>query len=208
MPTAESSLEVLANRVEKLETQNRRLKKVGIAIALLASAVVVMGQAPTSKVIEANEFRVKDANGRVRAKFFMSEGLGPRLDLFDEDENPMVSLFGIGRIGTLSLGSTSGSSRSVILEPNLGLLLTGDAGAISATTSKGLGGPVIRLSDNEGSRPSSEKLIWLKREPGAKKVRQPRQSSFSARRRRCFGRHRRPKWHGTRQRYASDQPHG
>jgi hypothetical protein len=166
MQAPESNLEALANRVARLEAQNRRLKKAGIAVALLASTVVVMGQAPTSKVIEANEFHVKDANGRVRAKLLMSEGSGPRLDLFDEDEKPMASLSAIARIGALSLGSTLGSSGSVILEPNIGLLLTGDAGAISATTIKALGGPDIRLSDKEGFETVIGKVDLVKTHTG------------------------------------------
>jgi hypothetical protein len=67
MPTPESSLEALANRVAKLEVQNRRLRKTGIALLIVAAAVIVMGQAPTRKVIEANEFVLKDADGKTRA---------------------------------------------------------------------------------------------------------------------------------------------
>ena len=38
MPTPESSLEALASRVAMLEAQNRRLKKAGIALLIVASA--------------------------------------------------------------------------------------------------------------------------------------------------------------------------
>ena len=56
MQTLEPTLEALANRVSKLEAQNRRLKKAGIASVVVAAAVFAMGQAPAKKVIEANEF--------------------------------------------------------------------------------------------------------------------------------------------------------
>jgi hypothetical protein len=54
MPTSESSLEALENRVAKLEAQNRRLKKAGIASLLLAVAVITMGQAKSDRTIEAD----------------------------------------------------------------------------------------------------------------------------------------------------------
>jgi phosphohistidine phosphatase SixA len=38
------SIHALAERVAKLETQNRRLKQAGIAALVLASAAVLMGQ--------------------------------------------------------------------------------------------------------------------------------------------------------------------
>ena len=57
MQTPESNLEALANRVAKLEKQNRRLKKVGIAMSVVASAFVAMGQTPPKKpqLAEPNE---------------------------------------------------------------------------------------------------------------------------------------------------------
>jgi hypothetical protein len=60
MQNLESSVEALANRVAKLEAQNCRLKKAGIASFIVAAAIIVMGQAPTKKVIEANEFVMQD----------------------------------------------------------------------------------------------------------------------------------------------------
>jgi len=63
MQTREFSLESLANRVVKLEVQNRRLKKVGVISFIVATVVIAMGQAPAKKVIEANEFVLKDASG-------------------------------------------------------------------------------------------------------------------------------------------------
>lgn len=52
------ALKSLIDRVEKLERQNRWMKRIGIGAFVLASAVAVMGQASTKKVIEANAFHV------------------------------------------------------------------------------------------------------------------------------------------------------
>jgi hypothetical protein len=68
MQIPKSTLEALADRVAKLEAQNRRLKKAGIASFIVAAAVIAMGQAPEKKVIEANEFVLQDASGKMRAR--------------------------------------------------------------------------------------------------------------------------------------------
>jgi len=81
--TAEASnVQGLANRVEKLERQNRRMKQAGTIILILAAAVVLMGQAPGTRTVEANEFVLRDADGRIRG------WLGVR------DDNPGLSLYG------------------------------------------------------------------------------------------------------------------
>ena len=59
MPTPESSLESLANRVAKLEAQNRRLKKAGLASLIFAAAVIAMSQAKSDQTIEANTVKAK-----------------------------------------------------------------------------------------------------------------------------------------------------
>lgn len=83
MQTPESSLEVLANRVAKLEAQNRWLKKAGIASLIVAATVIGMGQAQSNRTVEANEFVLQDTAGRVRAKLFMKRASDPTLSLYD-----------------------------------------------------------------------------------------------------------------------------
>ncbi len=94
MQPHDSSLHALADRVAKLETQNRRLKQAGIAALVLASAGVLMGQAHTSRVLEANEFRLKDADGSVRARLSMDAANRPILSLLDAKGVPVASLGG------------------------------------------------------------------------------------------------------------------
>lgn len=66
MPTSESSLESLANRVAKLEAQNRHLKKTGITLFIVAVAMITMGQAKPT-VIRAQKFVVVNAGGKEQA---------------------------------------------------------------------------------------------------------------------------------------------
>jgi hypothetical protein len=66
------SLEELQDRLLKLEKQNRRLKQLGVAALIGVAALVVMGQAPSKKTIEANEFILRDDGGNVRARLFVT----------------------------------------------------------------------------------------------------------------------------------------
>jgi hypothetical protein len=59
-------------RLEKLEKENRRIKRMGIVAMVLASVLFISGQAKMNKVVEANEFVLKDGNGKARARLSMS----------------------------------------------------------------------------------------------------------------------------------------
>ncbi|PYU62584.1 MAG: hypothetical protein DMG55_03380 [Acidobacteria bacterium] len=86
-------LQTLVERIGKLEAQNCRLKKTGIAVAVLISAVLFMGQEQTNRVVEANAFHLMDASGKIRAQLSM-EMSGPILSLLDARGSPVVSLAG------------------------------------------------------------------------------------------------------------------
>lgn len=116
MQTPEFSLEALASRVAKLEMQNRRLKKVGIASLIVATAVIAMGQAPAKKVIEANEFVLLDASGTARARLSMETKDKPTLSFYKDKtiitaslaggDEPYLTLWTAGTNEELQLGAT------------------------------------------------------------------------------------------------------
>src|SRR2546429_3574074 len=64
-------------RVEKLERENRRMKKIGIVAAVVVSTLIIGGQAKTKKVVEGNEFCLLDGLGKVPALLSMSVSGGP-----------------------------------------------------------------------------------------------------------------------------------
>src|SRR5438445_12685150 len=97
MQSPDPSLRALAERVAKLEAQNRRLKQAEISALILASAAVLMGQTQTSRVLEANAFHLKDADGRVRARLSMDAADRPTLSLLDTKGLPVASLGGGGQ---------------------------------------------------------------------------------------------------------------
>ncbi len=66
----ELEIETLARRLDRVERENRRLKRAGIVAVAVIAAVVLMGQATGSKVakvVEAERFVVRDASGNTRA---------------------------------------------------------------------------------------------------------------------------------------------
>jgi hypothetical protein len=61
-----TDLQSLIARIEKLERQNRRFKRGGLAILLAAATLIGMGQGRPTRSLEAEQFILKDAQGRPR----------------------------------------------------------------------------------------------------------------------------------------------
>jgi len=74
-------------RLERLETENRRMKKLGLVVLIFASVFFVSGQAKTNKVVEANEFRLLDIDGRIRAKLMTNDIGQTSLTLTDSTDS-------------------------------------------------------------------------------------------------------------------------
>lgn len=64
--------EELESRLLSVEKQNRRLKQLGAALLILVTSLILMGQAPSKKTVEANEFVLRDDSGNIRARLFMT----------------------------------------------------------------------------------------------------------------------------------------
>jgi hypothetical protein len=94
MQTQDRTVQALADRVSKLEMQNRRLKMAGLAILTLASALLLMGQTRSARITEASEFRLIDANGKTRARLAMGVGGGPTLTFFNTKDLPVAGIDG------------------------------------------------------------------------------------------------------------------
>ena len=87
MESETSEWTVVMDRLEKLEKQNRRIKQIGALALILVGSVLLMGQAPAQRTVEANEFIVKDSAGRKRMGLTVLQG-GPVLEMFDERGEP------------------------------------------------------------------------------------------------------------------------
>ena len=87
---------VVADRLEKLETENRKLKRAALLALSSLGAVLLMGQtASRSTTIEAETFVLKDSLGRTRAEITLLPA-GPTLRFFDESGNVASLLSGKG----------------------------------------------------------------------------------------------------------------
>jgi hypothetical protein len=92
MATDTPEMQAIVQRIEKLEAENRRLKRVGLAVAVLTAVVFGMAQTKPSQTVEAKEFILKDKLGRERAALRMDVGDSVRFGLKDARGDPLMSL--------------------------------------------------------------------------------------------------------------------
>jgi len=77
--------EVLDKRVRRLESQNRRLKWIGMVLVVLTMTSAVWAQKSGNEAMQAQKFQLRDEAGRLRAELSMSNG-DPTLRFFGEHE--------------------------------------------------------------------------------------------------------------------------
>lgn len=82
----------LAERLHRLERENRRWKRAGGVALAVTAAVMLMGQATSSKVIEAERFVLRDSQGRNRGGLRVLTDDRPLLQLADEHGRPRAEL--------------------------------------------------------------------------------------------------------------------
>jgi hypothetical protein len=143
--------DVLAERVERLERENRRWRW-GAGFALIAGLVVTVWgaqRAKETKVVEAERFLLRDENGTIRTELAMQPNEGPtmpknpRLDLMDEGGKPRASLvLRRGGLPNLELRDQGGRPRL-----HLGMQFD-DMVELSLGPKSGRGGLGIKTMDN------------------------------------------------------------
>lgn len=62
------NLDTLVRRLDRLERENRRWKRVSAATFAAIAALVLMGQATPRRVVEAEKFVLRDLNGKDRGR--------------------------------------------------------------------------------------------------------------------------------------------
>jgi hypothetical protein len=90
----ETSLaETLASRVDRLELQNRILKRIvaGIGVALVATAMIGSGFGRHTRRVESGEFLLRDSTGKVRATLGFQDG-EPALVMLDGKGREQIAL--------------------------------------------------------------------------------------------------------------------
>jgi hypothetical protein len=113
-------VEDIQARLSQLERQNHRLVRCGVALLVAFGSFVAMGQMPSRKSIEANEFILRDDSGKVRARLSMivpdgaATGFPPVAQLILSDEK------GKNRVA-VSGGTSSETMKFVQREPRSGV---------------------------------------------------------------------------------------
>ena len=91
MISSVSEIQAVAERLERVERENRRLKRWGAVALIGIAAVVLTGQAKASRVVQAEKFVVQDAEGKVRAELGTFPDGKMALVLFDQKEKSALS---------------------------------------------------------------------------------------------------------------------
>ncbi len=134
----ESTIDKLVLRLDRLERENRWLKRIGALMVVGIAAVALMGQATpikVAKVIEAEEFIIRDKNKQMRVSI---SSLG--IQVLNAEEVTSVFSDGI-TLGTrklqlivlsntstgpsISLRDRQGNTRALLGRASLGLTRTG-----------------------------------------------------------------------------------
>jgi hypothetical protein len=89
----------MEERLDRLERENRRLKRAGVVVLALIGAVVLMGHVVGEKVIEAERFVLLDSSGQPRAVLAVAKS-GSGLYLYDEKGKLRAGLVGGTADGT------------------------------------------------------------------------------------------------------------
>ncbi len=167
----------IIERLERLERQNRHLKRCAVILLLVLSSVFLMGQAaPSSRTVEAQKFVLVDSGGNVRAELIiLPSGLpglrfldtkggieslvtGGGLAMFDGQVNT-ANLYHSGLViqslageRTISLGGYSGATPPPRgYSPPAALIgLYGSSGKTRLELTAEEAGPTLSMSDTEG----------------------------------------------------------
>ena len=110
----ETMMETLVRRLENVERENRRLKRLGALVLALVASVMLMGHVFTDRVVEAERFVLVDSGGETRAVLAVAKG-GSGLYLYDANETIRAGLVGgVADETGLRLYDTQGNGRAML----------------------------------------------------------------------------------------------
>jgi hypothetical protein len=93
MKHTQPELDCLAARLDRLEAQNRKWKSASAVLGLVTVSLLMTAAKPTenmdpavvrARVVEAQDFLLKGADGQVHARLHMSGSRSPSLQFYDE----------------------------------------------------------------------------------------------------------------------------
>ena len=105
----------IEHRLQQAERRERRWRLTSVAITIGVTLLVVSGQAPRARVVEAETFVVRDANGHARAQLGINDS-EPGLTLFDTDGRLRAAIAVEPAGPILSFFNGDGNPRAVVGE--------------------------------------------------------------------------------------------
>jgi len=159
-------------RLKKLEKENRRIKKMGIVTVVFASVLFISGQARTNKIVEANEFILKDGNGKARARLSMFAPFRdpdsaasaentlmqkdiPNLSCYDAEGHPRIFIAAFQEESRIYLSDSQQTMHSAMwagseATSGAGASITGPGELFRVTLDTFIEGPQLVLEDKGG----------------------------------------------------------
>jgi len=150
------TIELLAQRLARLERQHRLFKLGALIILAVVAAALALGAATRAKTVEAEGFVLRDAQGKVRAELLTDPVFGPRLRLREANGKVRLELALKGTTGPyLSLRDANGNDRATLdaFAGNPGLaLFDSNAKSRMEIILSDIGVPSLWLYDQEHQR--------------------------------------------------------
>lgn len=141
----------LVARLEKLERDNRRLKRLGVAALVLVAALGLMAATqPVPNVIKAHKFEVLNSSGKVEMRL-SADSAGANIFITPdalsepgEGKFPAVSIGASGKDSWINLGDAEWITAPTLTHPVVGITPLLSLGSSSSK------GPRVELSDSQG----------------------------------------------------------
>jgi hypothetical protein len=144
----------LAHRVAQLERAQRRWRRLAMGAVVGLMGVVLMGQKPAPRIVEAERFILRDAAGRIRAELGVDAEQSVALRFRDADSMPRLSVGTENGASVLVLNEQGGKVRAGLVTLSHGapaLTLYDPSGKNRAELSLTReGAPALTILDRDG----------------------------------------------------------
>lgn len=147
----QASKDAILERLEKLERENQRLRRGGLAALVAVALVGILGAArPAPKALTAQQLLLTDAGGNVRVRLSAENPKFPSVTLYDAKGRTMLSLQGGGPQPGLAIADRVGKTRVLLggLSPNI--TFYDNAGDTTVSLDGDALGPRLLLFDAAG----------------------------------------------------------
>jgi hypothetical protein len=145
-------MQAVLTRIDTLERQNRWLIRAGLVVSLVAVALVTMGQARTSRTVEAERFLLKDVRGSLRGELKLKDDGAPALILYDPNGKSTAEMGTDEKIGPyLVLSEAENKAHFIVyVEPIWGPKLGFQDASGKSQVDFFTRGPTLKLVDENG----------------------------------------------------------